>query len=79
MVIGLVASIYGFWLVLAAGLDYLLLTMTLYAPGIFIFYKVQKESGTEHVFTKGEKALSTVIVALALFAVFGLVTGNMTF
>ena len=37
IVIGLIASIYGVWLVYAAGLEYLLLTMTLYAPGIFIF------------------------------------------
>lgn len=37
IIIGLIASIYGVWLVYAAGLEYLLLTMTLYAPGIFIF------------------------------------------
>ena len=37
IVIGLIASIYGVWLVYATGLEYLLLTMTLYAPGIFIF------------------------------------------
>ncbi len=42
----MIASIYGVWLVYAAGLEYLLLTMTLYAPGIFYFFtmfKKQKE------------------------------------
>lgn len=76
--VGLVASIYGIWLVYAAGLDYLLLTMTLYAPGILIFYYLQKKNTTERRFTRAELVLSVAIAALALYAIYGLFKGNIT-
>ncbi|MEH7460508.1 arginine-ornithine antiporter [Bacillus thuringiensis] len=78
IVIGLVASMYGVWLIYAAGLDYLLLTMTLYAPGIFIFYKVQKQTNPKQIFTRVELISSIVIGALALFAIYQLATGSIT-
>ncbi|WJE53175.1 arginine-ornithine antiporter [Bacillus cereus] len=78
IIIGLVASIYGVWLVYAAGLDYLLLTMTLYAPGIFIFYNVQKQASPKKIFTRVELASSVAIGALAFFAIYGLITGSIT-
>ncbi|SDZ17085.1 arginine-ornithine antiporter [Bacillus sp. 166amftsu] len=78
IIIGLVASIYGVWLVYAAGLDYLLLTMTLYAPGIFIFYNVQKQTNPKQIFTRVELASSVAIGALAFFAIYGLITGSIT-
>lgn len=78
LVIGLVASVYAIWLVYAAGLDYLVLTMILYAPGIFIFYKVQKQTNSKQIFTRAEFVSSIVIGALALFAIYQLVTGNIT-
>lgn len=34
---GLMASLYGLWIVYAAGLDYLLLSFLLYLPGIAVF------------------------------------------
>ncbi|MCM3703242.1 arginine-ornithine antiporter [Paenibacillus macerans] len=78
IVIGIVASIYGIWLVYAAGLDYLLLAMTLYAPGIFIYYKLQKKSKPKRIFTRAELILSVAIAALAIFTIYELVTGNIT-
>ncbi|WP_440604257.1 arginine-ornithine antiporter [Bacillus sp. GB_SG_008] len=78
IVIGLVASMYAIWLVYAAGLDYLLLTMILYAPGIFIFYKVQKQTSPKQIFTRVELVSSIVIGALALFAIYQLATGSIT-
>ena len=33
-IIGILASIYAIWLVYASGIDYLLLTMLLYIPGL---------------------------------------------
>ncbi|WP_242220779.1 arginine-ornithine antiporter [Bacillus cereus group sp. BfR-BA-01380] len=78
IVIGLVASMYGIWLIYAAGLSYLLLTMTLYAPGIFIFYKVQKQTNPKQIFTRVELISSIVIGALALVAIYQLATGNIT-
>ncbi|HDX9578159.1 TPA: arginine-ornithine antiporter [Bacillus pseudomycoides] len=78
IVIGLVASMYGVWLIYAAGLNYLLLTMTLYAPGIFIFYKVQKQTNPKQIFTRVELISSIVIGILALFAIYQLATGGIT-
>ncbi|MFX3625397.1 MAG: arginine-ornithine antiporter [Ectobacillus sp.] len=74
LVIGFIASIYGVWLIYAAGLDYLLLTMTLYAPGILIFRSVQKEA--HHPFAKPEIAASVFILILALVAVFQIANGS---
>ena len=44
-IIGILASIYAIWLVYASGIDYLLLTMLLYIPGlssILLFRKIIK-------------------------------------
>ena len=41
-VIGIISSVYAIWLVYAAGIDYLLLTMLLYIPGLFVYQTVQK-------------------------------------
>ncbi|WP_242144366.1 MULTISPECIES: arginine-ornithine antiporter [unclassified Bacillus cereus group] len=78
IIIGLIASIYGVWLVYAAGFEYLLLTMTLYAPGIFIFRNVQKRTNQKQIFTRLELASSVAIGALAFFAIYGLITGSIT-
>ena len=43
LIVGFVASVYGVWLVVAAGLDYLLLTMLLFAPGILVYRAVRLE------------------------------------
>ena len=75
LIIGLIASIYGVWLVVAAGLDYLLLTMLLFAPGILVFRVVQKE-GNRKLFTKAELIVAIVFVVLAVYALYELISGN---
>ena len=75
LIIGLIASIYGIWLVVAAGLDYLLLTMLLFAPGILVFRAVQKEENKK-LFTKAELIVAIVFVVLAVYALYELITGN---
>jgi arginine:ornithine antiporter/lysine permease len=74
--IGLIASIYGVWLVYAAGLDYLLLTSILYAPGIYIYRKVQKEQTEGSFLTKNEIYIAIGIGAAALYALYALISGN---
>src|SRR5262245_37099701 len=37
ILIGAVATLYGIWLVYAAGLEYLLMCMVLFAPGIAVY------------------------------------------
>ncbi len=43
MFIGLGATIYGFWLLYASGLDYLLLSSLLYFPGLYFYLKAKRE------------------------------------
>ena len=37
MIVGALATIYGIWLVYAAGLHYLLMCTVLFAPGILVY------------------------------------------
>ena len=78
IIIGLVASVYGIWMVYAAGIGYLLLTMLLYAPGILIYRAVQKESDAKQVFTKTEWAIAAAFIVFAGMAIVGLINGNIT-
>lgn len=76
IVIGLVASLYGIWLVYAAGIDYLLLTMILYAPGVFVFRISQKENNGE--FKQSDKIAAIVIALLAVWAIIKLINGSIS-
>lgn len=78
ILIGLVASIYSLWMIYAAGVDYLLLTMILYVPGILVFNSVQKESKAKRMFTKTELATAVVFTLLAVIAVYQLAVGTIT-
>lgn len=75
--IGVIASIYGIWLVYAAGLDYLLLTMILYAPGILVFRSVRKEKEGP-AFNKPELVIAVIILILAIIAIVKLMTGSIS-
>ncbi|WP_077735969.1 arginine-ornithine antiporter [Bacillus sonorensis] len=75
--IGLIASIYGIWLIYAAGLDYLMLTMILYAPGILVFRAVRK-SKKEPVFNKAELVVAVIILILAIVAIAELMSGSIS-
>ncbi|UEX90182.1 arginine-ornithine antiporter [Staphylococcus ratti] len=67
-IIGIIASIYALWLIYAAGLEYLLLTMILYIPGVIVFIKVQNN------LNKKPKTIEWVIIGLILlFAVIGII------
>lgn len=66
--IGCIASIYALWLIYAAGLEYLLLTMILYIPGVIVFIKVQ------HNLNKKPKAIEWIVIGFILiFALIGIV------
>lgn len=67
LIVGLLATVYGLWLVYAAGLDYLLMCTVLFAPGILVFLKARRERG-ENVFSGAEMLLAVIIGALAVLA-----------
>lgn len=65
---GLIASIYGLWVLYAAGLDYLLLSVLLYVPGIGLFlYSRYQHQGKRLNLTGFERVL--VLIFAILFIV----------
>jgi len=74
LLIGLIATIYAVWLVYAGGMQYLLLSALLYAPGAILFAKAKMELG-KPVFTNIEKIIFAVVLAGAVYAAYGLYAG----
>lgn len=78
MVFGIIAGIYSIWLIYGAGLKYLLLTTILYAAGIFVYYRAQKEKREKRIFTATETICALLIFALAIWAIIDLALGIVT-
>jgi arginine:ornithine antiporter/lysine permease len=76
MLVAVIATLYGIWLLYAAGLQYLLLSMVLYAPGL-LFYVWARKERSEKPFNSGEAILAVVIVALGVYAAYGLSVGTL--
>jgi arginine:ornithine antiporter / lysine permease len=69
LVIGLIATLYGLWLVYAAGPAYLFMCAILYAPGIIFYVWARRESGSR-IFHPVEAVLAAALVAVGLFAAY---------
>lgn len=74
MFLGVVATIYGLWLVYAAGPAYLFMCALLYAPGIIFFAWARRESG-QQVFKPWELVLAIALVGVAILAAYQMWTG----
>jgi arginine:ornithine antiporter/lysine permease len=74
LVMGLLATIYGLWLVYAAGLSYLFMCAILYAPGI-IFYIWARRENQARVFHPVEAVLAVALVAIGFYAAYEMWTG----
>lgn len=77
LLISLVALFYASWLIYAGGIQYLLLSALLYAPGALFFAKAKRELG-EPVFTTIEKIVFAIVLVGALIAAYGLYEGFLT-
>ncbi len=70
IITGFSAAIYGFWLIYAAGLKYILLSTILYSIGIIVYRIAWKEKKTsEPMFKPYEKIIAIVLVVLAFVSV----------
>ena len=76
IIVGAVSTIYGIWLVYAAGLQYLLMCMVLFAPGILVYFKARQERGAR-AFTTLEAMIAAGIVILATLAGWLMWTGEL--
>lgn len=72
---GLMATLYGLWIVYAAGLDYLLLSVLLYVPGILLFlyshYQHHQQQWRLAGYEKIILALTLALFILALYQYWG--------
>mgnify|MGYP000925111231 CR=1 FL=1 len=74
LLIGLVATIYAAWLLYAGGIQYLLLSALLYAPGALFFAMARREQG-QRIFTTVEKLIFAGATTAALIGAYGLYAG----
>lgn len=74
MIIGLAATIYGLWLVYAAGPAYLFMCAALYAPGIIFYVTARRQTG-QQIFKPIEAFLAVALVAAGLLAAYEMWTG----
>jgi arginine:ornithine antiporter/lysine permease len=74
MFVGIVATVYGIWLVYAAGPNYLLMCALLYAPGILVYWWA-RNTRSEKAFNAAEAIIAAVIVIAAGIAAYWMWTG----
>ncbi|EZH83527.1 amino acid APC transporter [Ectopseudomonas composti] len=74
LLIAAISTLYAVWLVYAAGVQYLLLSALLYAPGAILFAKAKRELG-QPVFTGLEKLIFAAVLIGAAIAAYGLYDG----
>lgn len=77
VLIGALATLYGIWLVYAAGLNYLLMCAILFAPGILVYLKARAER-EERAFVGIEYAIAAGIVIAAAVAAWLMWTGKIS-
>jgi arginine:ornithine antiporter/lysine permease len=68
--------VYCVWLLYAAGLQYVLLSAVLYAPGAALYYGARRGL-TKPAFTSAEKIALAALVLLAVVAVAMLGNGSL--
>lgn len=74
LLIALVSTLYALWLLYAGGIQYLLLSALLYAPGAILFAKAKRELD-QPVFTGIEKLIFAAVLIGAAIAAYGLYDG----
>lgn len=74
LLIAMVATLYAVWLLYAGGIQYLLLSALLYAPGALFFAKARREQG-KPIFTPVEKLIFAAATLAALIGAYGLYAG----
>lgn len=77
LLMGFLATVYGVWLVYAAGLSYLFMCAILYAPGIAFHIWARRENG-QRLFHPVEAVLAVALVAVGLYAAYAMWTGTVS-
>ncbi len=76
-IVAILATVYSVFLVFAGGLTFLVLSFLIYAPGTLLYLKTRQEQGKQ-LFAPAEWFAFAVVVAGAVYALAGLITGYIT-
>ena len=77
LVVGVLGSAYGLWLLYAAGLVYLLYTAIFYVLGLPFYIWARREQKVK-VFSTAEWGLVALFSAMSVYSVYGLATGALS-
>ncbi|PJG60209.1 basic amino acid/polyamine antiporter [Aeromonas cavernicola] len=75
LLLALVATLYGGWLIYAAGIEYLLLVALLYSPGILIYWKARQHHGLRRL-NRAEQLMTALLLGCALLACYKVMDGS---
>ncbi len=75
--VGLVAAIYGGWLIYAAGLEYFLLTSIVYGAGVIVYVITRILKGKKPL-TMPELVIAVIFVIAAIYAIQQIITGGIS-
>ncbi|MDO4917406.1 MAG: arginine-ornithine antiporter [Rothia sp. (in: high G+C Gram-positive bacteria)] len=78
MLVATVATLYGIWLLIAAGTENLLLSALLYLPGAAVYIWAQKENGRKQFFKGFEWAILALLVIASIYAIILMVNGSLS-
>jgi arginine:ornithine antiporter/lysine permease len=72
----IIGAIYALWLIYAAGLNYLLMAIIFMALGIPVFYYARRQNfPNEQVFSAGERFGASILLIVAIFAIYAMSKG----
>ena len=79
VMIGILATFYGAWLLYSAGLSYLMMSSIFYSLGIPFYYRAQHEHfpDKKHVFSKYERILAIFILTCSAISLIMLMEGKL--
>lgn len=77
LILGLIGTVYGFWLCYAAG-SQMLLTSLLFVPGLLVFLWHQKNQHAERLLKGYEALIAVLLVIVALITLYMIATGHIT-
>ena len=78
IVFTIISTLYAVWLLYAGGVGYLLMTAMFYVIGLVVHAWARREQGQPVLRGPVEWGIVVVLVAAAVYAVIGLVTGTLT-
>ena len=67
---GIIATLYGFWLVYAAGMEYLLFSVILYTPGAILFFYTRYQKTGKFDFSRNETVALGCTILLSIGSIY---------